>query len=169
MQSGLWNPLITLARLSRSCIRRLRMIQWESLTRTASAPASYAPPIAALASPVMYRRQVWYSEPFGRTSSGSVTPETPSISTETKTFTRFLLYPPGLAGRSDIWQPPVAIRLPRARARTGDPGRWSPASLSRTIAGFRCHRPGCDPHHHDLRWALEHGIERGGDQRPRRR
>src|SRR5713226_2131364 len=92
MQSGLWNPLITLARLSRSCIRRLRMIQWESLTRTASAPASYAPPIAALASPVMYRRQVWYSEPFGRTSSGSVTPETPSISTETKTFTRFLLY-----------------------------------------------------------------------------
>src|SRR6202521_2391349 len=44
--------------------------------------------MAALASPVMYRRQVWYSEPFGRTSSGSVTPEIPSISTETKTFTR---------------------------------------------------------------------------------
>src|SRR3979411_1872626 len=35
----------------------------------------------------MYRRQVWYSEPFGRTSSGSVTPEIPSISTETNTFT----------------------------------------------------------------------------------
>src|ERR1700682_1063467 len=69
------------------------MIQWESLTKTASAPASYAPPIAALASPVMYRRQVWYSDPFGRTSSGSVTPEIPSISTETKTFTRSLLFP----------------------------------------------------------------------------
>src|SRR5467141_399239 len=36
----------------------------------------------------MYRRQVWYSEPFGRTSSGSVTPEIPSISTETNTFIR---------------------------------------------------------------------------------
>src|SRR5205085_11113755 len=87
MQSGLWKPLITFARLSKSWSSRLRMIQCESLTRTASAPASKAPPMAPLASPVMYRRQVWYSEPAGRTSSGSVTPEIPSMSTETKTFT----------------------------------------------------------------------------------
>src|SRR5438270_11718088 len=91
LQSGLWKPLITFARLSSSWTSRLRMIQCESLTRTASAPASKAPPIAPLASPVMYRRQVWYSEPAGRTSSGSVTPEIPSMSTETKTFTPSLL------------------------------------------------------------------------------
>src|SRR3984893_10076146 len=126
MQSGLWNPLITFARLSKSCIRRLRMIQWESLTRTASAPASYAPPMAALASPVMYRRQVWYSDPFGRTSSGSVTPEIPSISTEMKTFTTPSSTPPALAGlplcaganRNKISGLHWNLALPRYRPRT---------------------------------------------------
>src|SRR5438270_13750940 len=52
----------------------------------------------------MYRRQVWYSDPLGRTSSGSVTPETPSMSTETKTFTHSLLF------LAHVWQLPVDER-----------------------------------------------------------
>ena len=67
----------------------LRMNQWLSFTTTRVAPPANAPSTAALASPVMRRRERSYSAAW-RGSEGSVwssctTPAMPSMSTEMKT------------------------------------------------------------------------------------
>ena len=57
------------------------MFQWLSLTRMSVAPASSAPSIAALVSPIMSAADAGYRMSFGFVGSGRWTPAMPSMST----------------------------------------------------------------------------------------
>jgi hypothetical protein len=86
IESGLGEPLIRMARGSRSSGSMLRIEPWESLTTTSVAPASSAPSTAALTSWAIHFRPAAYSAVPDVVWSLWTIPEIPSISTEMKTL-----------------------------------------------------------------------------------
>src|SRR3569833_4319397 len=88
IRRGRYGPRIRVHRSSTRSARMVLVLPCASVTTTSSAPPSYAPATAAFASAVISSQPRSYPRPPARISSGSVRPETPSMSTETKTLIR---------------------------------------------------------------------------------